>query len=46
MREGLPFDIVIPTSATKRLFEVTDSGRDLIICKDAEDMLAKLEIQC
>ena len=41
---GLPFDVVIPNSATQKTFEDTDSGRNLVACKDAEDMFEKLGI--
>jgi DNA-damage-inducible protein J len=42
LRGGLPFDLVVPTSTTRRTFESTDAGRDLVICKDAQDMFDKL----
>ena len=44
LREGLPFDIAIPNAATKRTFSSTDAGRELVVCKDAEDMFEKLGI--
>jgi DNA-damage-inducible protein J len=44
LREGLPFDVAIPASATKRTFESTDAGRDLIVCEDADEMFKKLGI--
>jgi DNA-damage-inducible protein J len=44
LRAGLPFDIAIPTPTTKRTFKSTDSGRDLVICEDADDMFGKLGI--
>ena len=44
LRDGLPFDVAIPSVITKRTFETTDQGRDLIICEDAEDMFEKLGI--
>ena len=44
MRNGLPFNVVIPTSDTVKTFAATDSGRDLIICKDADDMFNQLGI--
>ena len=42
LRKGLPFDVVIPTSTTLRTFEDTDAGKNLIVCKDADDMFKKL----
>ena len=44
LRGGLPFDVAIPDDTTRRTFESTDAGRDLIICEDAEDMLERLGI--
>jgi DNA-damage-inducible protein J len=39
---GLPFDVAIPSATTKRTFEATDKGRDLVVCEDADDMFEKL----
>lgn len=44
LRNGLPFDVVIPNATTYRTFENTDAGRDLIVCEDADDMFKKLGI--
>lgn len=44
LRKGLPFDVRIPNKTTKRTFEATDAGHDVIICKDAKDMFRKLKI--
>lgn len=44
LRKGLPFDVVIPSETTKKTFEATDSGRDIVMCKDAGDMFKKLGI--
>lgn len=44
LRDGLPFDVVVPTAITKRTFEASDAGRDLIVCEDAADMFKKLGI--
>ena len=44
LRNGLPFDIVIPNKTTLRTFEDTDAGRDLVVCKDTNDMFRKLGI--
>jgi DNA-damage-inducible protein J len=42
LRGGLPFDVAVPTATTAQTFEATDAGRDLIVCKDADDLFAKL----
>ena len=44
LRNGLPFDVVVPTSTTSRTFKGTDAGRDLVICENADDMFDKLGI--
>jgi DNA-damage-inducible protein J len=44
MRRGLPFDLVIPNATTRRTFERTDSGEDLMVCRDTDDMFKKLGI--
>ena len=44
LRGGLPFDVAIPTPTTRRTFDATDAGRELVLCKDADDMFKKLSI--
>jgi DNA-damage-inducible protein J len=44
LRKGLPFDVVIPNKTTRKTFEDTDVGRDLVVCKDVDDMFRKLGI--
>jgi len=44
LRDGLPFDVVIANAATKKTFEDTDAGRNLVVCEDAEDMFKNLNI--
>ena len=44
LRKGLPFDVVIPNETTRRTTDDTDAGRNLILCKDADDMFKKLGI--
>ena len=44
LRDGLPFNIVIPNETTWRTFEDTDADRNLVVCKDADDMFDKLGI--
>ena len=42
LRDGLPFDVVVPTATTKQTFEDSEAGRDLVVCEDADDMFNKL----
>lgn len=44
LRDGLPFDVVIPSVTTRKTMEKTDAGRDLVVCRDADDMFDKLGI--
>ena len=39
---GLPFNVGVPNEKTRKTFESTDEGRDLIVCEDAQDMFEKL----
>jgi DNA-damage-inducible protein J len=43
-RNGLPFNVVIPTSETLKTFEATDADKDLVVCKNADEMFDKLGI--
>jgi len=44
IRGGLPFNVVIPKESTRRTFEDTDAGRNLVVCEDADDMFKSLGI--
>ena len=44
LRKGLPFDVVIPTAATRETFADTDAGRNMIVCDDADDLFEKLGV--
>jgi DNA-damage-inducible protein J len=44
LRDGLPFDVVVPTPTTKRTLKASEAGRDLVVCDDADDMFRKLGI--
>jgi DNA-damage-inducible protein J len=44
LRNGLPFDVVIPNETTLRTFDETDAGKNLVVCEDADDMFRKLGI--
>jgi DNA-damage-inducible protein J len=44
LRNGLPFQVVVPNPATRRALEDTDAGRNLVVCANAEDMFQKLGI--
>ena len=44
LRNGLPFDVAIPNETTRRSLADTDSGRNLVVCENADDMFKKLGI--
>ncbi|MBI1871330.1 MAG: type II toxin-antitoxin system RelB/DinJ family antitoxin [Chlamydiae bacterium] len=44
LRKGLPFDVVVPNRKTLKTFLNTDQGKDLVICRDAQDMFKSLGI--
>ena len=44
LSNGMPFDLVIPTQTTRNTMKATDSGKELVLCEDAEDMFKKLGI--
>lgn len=44
LRDGLPFNVVIPNETTEQTFKNTDAGQDVIICANAKDMFKKLGI--
>jgi len=44
LKKGLPFDVAIPNETTRKTFSGTDAGRDIVVCKDTDDMFKKLGI--
>ena len=44
LRNGLPFNVVVPNKTTEKTFRNTDAKRNLIRCIDAEDMFDKLGV--
>lgn len=44
LRQGLPFDVVMPTDLTRKTFEDTDAGRNLVVCNNVDDLFEKLGI--
>lgn len=42
--KGIPFDVRIPNKTTLKTFKKTDEGKELVKCKDADDMFRKLRI--
>ncbi len=44
LRNGLPFNVVIPNKTTEKVFKDTDVKRNLVRCDDVDDMFDKLGI--
>jgi DNA-damage-inducible protein J len=44
LRNGLPFNVVVPNKTTEKVFKDTDANRMLIRCKNPDDMFDKLGI--
>lgn len=44
LHKGLPFEVKIPNKTTLETFRKTDEGKELVKCKDADDMFKKLGI--
>lgn len=44
LRNGLPFNVVVPNKTTEKVFKDTDINRNLIRCDDTNDMFKKLGI--
>lgn len=44
IQNGIPFDLKIPNETTLQTFQDTDSGKNLVRCKDLSAMYKKLGI--
>ena len=44
MRNGLPFNVTIPNEQTLKTIEATNSGNDIVVCENTEDMFKSLGI--
>jgi DNA-damage-inducible protein J len=44
LHQGLPFEVRIPNETTRRTFEDTDAGKNVIGCQNIDDMFDKLNI--
>lgn len=41
---GLPFSVRVPNEVTRRTFEETDAGQNIVECDDADDLFSRLGI--
>ena len=44
LHKGIPFEVRIPNKTTLKTLKKTDKGKELVKCKDADDMFKKLGI--
>ncbi len=44
LRNGLPFDVVVPNKTTEKVFRDTDANRGLVRFDDADEMFKQLGI--
>jgi DNA-damage-inducible protein J len=44
LNRGLPFVVRIPNKATRKTLDDTDAGQNIIYCRDAEDLFARLKL--
>jgi DNA-damage-inducible protein J len=44
LTRGLPFVLRVPNETTRQTLDDTDAGKNLIYCRDAEDLFARLKL--
>lgn len=44
LRNGLPFDVVVPNETTRKVFKDTDAGENLIRCESVDQMFEALDL--
>jgi DNA-damage-inducible protein J len=44
LHRGLPFEVRVPNEVTRRTFEETDAGQNIVRCENAQDMFQRLGI--
>ena len=45
LRGGLPFDVALPSKNTRRSLKATNAGRDLVECRNVENMFKRLGVK-
>lgn len=41
---GIPFELKVPNEITEQTFKDSDEGKNIVLCKNAQDMFDKLGI--
>ena len=44
LSRGLPFVVRVPNETTRQTLDDTDAGQNLVYCRDAEDLFARLNL--
>jgi DNA-damage-inducible protein J len=44
LTRGLPFVVRMPNETTRQTLDDTDAGKNLVYCRDAEDLFARLKL--
>ncbi len=44
LTRGLPFMVRVPNETTRQTLDDTDAGQNLVYCRDAEDLFARLKL--
>jgi DNA-damage-inducible protein J len=44
LNRGLPFVIRVPNETTRQTLDDTDAGKNLVYCRDAEDLFERLKL--
>jgi DNA-damage-inducible protein J len=44
INQGLPFVLRIPKDVTRQTLDDTDAGKNLVYCRDADDLFARLKL--
>ena len=44
LTRGLPFVLRVPNETTRQTLDDTDAGQNLVYCRDAEDLFARLKL--
>lgn len=44
INQGLPFVLRIPNQVTRQTLDDTDAGKNLVYCRDADDLFTRLKL--
>ena len=44
LNRGIPFAVRVPNDTTRQTLDDTDAGKNLVYCRDAEDLFERLKL--